>query len=112
MSARVDKPRKEEAAGSFGGVYGESVRLSFSGLCIWRKQAVCFMGHDDTIVGVRTNCLGDLTALDSGGQQASLPRNAVQIGDNLDQCDRHIVMLLSPSVGHGIEVSDRDGKFR
>jgi hypothetical protein len=34
VSARVEKPRKEEAAGGLGGVYGESVRLPLAKVAI------------------------------------------------------------------------------
>ena len=56
VSARVEKPPKEEAAGGLGGAYGESVRLRLvkvaiggSVSCKWVSAKAC----DDTIgIGV------------------------------------------------------------
>lgn len=115
MAASVDKPRKEEAARKLGGVYGESAGLLFfrSGFWrSWRRQAVCFMSQDGAIGAALTNNLSCFAVFGSCERKAALSRNAVQIGVNLDQCDRHIVMLISPWVGHGTEISDRGGKFR
>ena len=104
VSARVDKPRKEEAAGGLVGTYGESaglllIRLDFRG-CRRGKRGGS-KARDNAIWGLLATCAGGFSVFRGVLRKPTVSRNAVQIGVSIEQFGGHLIMRPVPLVVHG-----------